>query len=559
MPLATRTIRAPRGTQLSCKGWTQEAALRMLMNNLDPDVAERPEDLVVYGGSGRAARSWPAFDAIVRSLRALERDETLLVQSGKPVGIFRTHPWAPRVLIANSLLVPAWANWHTFRDLEDRGLTMYGQMTAGSWIYIGSQGILQGTYETLAAVGRKHFSGTLRGTLTVTAGLGGMGGAQPLAVTMNDGVALVVEVDASRIERRLATKYLDEAVDSLDEALNRAADYKRRGIARSIGLEANAADVLPALVARGVTPDVLTDQTSAHDALVGYVPNGLTLGEAADLRRSNPDEYTRRSMAAMGVHVSAMLELQARGAVTFDYGNNIRAQARQAGVDRAFDIPGFVPEYVRPLFCEGKGPFRWAALSGDPADIHATDRLALEMFASDAALCRWIRMANERVAFQGLPARIFWLGQGERARFGLALNDLVRRGVVSAPIVIGRDHLDTGSVASPNRETEGMRDGSDAIADWPILNALLNTSSGASWVSVHHGGGVGIGYSLHAGMVVVADGSQDADEKLERVLTNDPGTGVMRHADAGYPEAIATAERHGIRLPMRESGPERDR
>ena len=559
MPTATRTIRAPRGTELSCKGWPQEAALRMLMNNLDPDVAERPEDLVVYGGSGRAARSWPAFDAIVASLRSLERDETLLVQSGKPVGIFRTHAWAPRVLIANAMLVPAWANWHTFRDLEERGLTMYGQMTAGSWIYIGSQGILQGTYETLAAVARKHFSGTLRGTLTVTAGLGGMGGAQPLAVTMNDGVALVIEVDPARISRRLATKYLDEAVDSLDEALARAADYQRRGIARSVGLQANAADVLPALVARGVTPDVLTDQTSAHDALTGYVPNGLTLGEAEQLRRSNPDEYIRRSMAAMGAHVAAMLELQARGAVTFDYGNNIRAQAKQAGVERAFDIPGFVPEYVRPLFCEGKGPFRWAALSGDPADIHATDRLALEMFAGDAALCRWIRMANERVAFQGLPARIFWLGQGDRARFGLALNDLVRRGVVSAPIVIGRDHLDTGSVASPNRETEGMRDGSDAIADWPILNALLNTSSGATWVSVHHGGGVGIGYSLHAGMVVVADGSRDADETLERVLTNDPGTGVMRHADAGYPEAIATADRYGIRLPMREFGAERDR
>jgi len=526
------------------------------MNNLDPDVAERPEDLVVYGGSGRAARSWPAFDAIVRSLQSLEHDETLLVQSGKPVGIFRTHPWAPRVLIANALLVPAWANWSTFRDLEDRGLTMYGQMTAGSWIYIGTQGILQGTYETLAAVARKRFSGSLRGTLTVTAGLGGMGGAQPLAVTMNEGVALVIEVDAARIARRLATKYLDEAAGSLDEALERAADYTRRGIARSIGLEANAADVLPALVARGLTPDVLTDQTSAHDALDGYVPNGLTLAEAGALRRANPDEYIRRSMDAMAVHVTAMLELQARGAVTFDYGNNIRAQAKQAGVDRAFDIPGFVPEYVRPLFCEGKGPFRWAALSGDPADIHATDKLALEMFAHDAALCRWIHMANERVAFQGLPARIFWLGQGDRARFGLALNDLVRKGVVSAPIVIGRDHLDTGSVASPNRETEGMRDGSDAIADWPVLNALLNTSSGATWVSVHHGGGVGIGYSLHAGMVVVADGTREADEKLERVLTVDPASGVMRHADAGYPEAIAAADRHGIRLPMREFGTE---
>ncbi len=531
----------------------------MLMNNLDPDVAERPEDLVVYGGSGRAARSWPAFDAITRALRSLEHDETLLVQSGKPVGIFRTHPWAPRVLISNAMLVPAWANWKTFRDLEDRGLTMYGQMTAGSWIYIGSQGILQGTYETLAAVARRHFSGSLRGTLTVTAGLGGMGGAQPLAVTMNEGVALVVEVDPTRIARRLATRYLDEAVDSLDEALARAADYQRRGVARSIGLEGNAADVLPALVARGVTPDILTDQTSAHDALVGYVPNGLTLAEALRLRAASPDDYIRRSMQAMGTHVAAMLDLQQRGAVTFDYGNNIRAQAVEAGVANAFQIPGFVPEYVRPLFCEGKGPFRWAALSGDPADIHATDRLALEMFAADAPLCRWIRMASERVAFQGLPARIFWLGQGERARFGLALNDLVRRGVVSAPIVIGRDHLDTGSVASPNRETEGMLDGSDAIADWPILNALLNTSSGATWVSVHHGGGVGIGYSIHAGMVVVADGSREADEKLQRVLTSDPGSGIMRHADAGYPEALAAAERHGIRIPMKEFGSEPDR
>ena len=525
------------------------------MNNLDPDVAERPDDLVVYGGSGRAARSWPAFDAIVRSLKSLEHDETLLVQSGKPVGIFRTHPWAPRVLIANSLLVPAWANWKTFRDLEDRGLTMFGQMTAGSWIYIGTQGILQGTYETLAAVARRHFGGTLRGTLTVTAGLGGMGGAQPLAVTMNEGVALVLEVDPSRIARRLDTRYLDESAPSLDEALARVDRYKRDGVARSIGLAANAADVLPELVARGLTPDVLTDQTSAHDALLGYVPNGMSLAEATRLRESSPDEYIRRSMKTMAVHVQAMLDLQARGAVTFDYGNNIRAQAQQEGVANAFDIPGFVPEYVRPLFCEGKGPFRWAALSGDPADIHATDRLALEMFADNEPLCRWIRMASERVAFQGLPARIFWLGQGERARFGLALNDLVRQGKVSAPIVIGRDHLDTGSVASPNRETEGMLDGSDAIADWPVLNALLNTSSGATWVSVHHGGGVGIGYSLHAGMVVVADGSRETDEKLERVLTNDPGTGVMRHADAGYPDAIATARRHGIRIPMLD-GPE---
>ncbi len=543
-------VRAPRGTALSCKGWPQEAALRMLMNNLDPDVAERPEDLVVYGGSGKAARNWDAFHAIVASLRSLEGDETLVVQSGKPVGIFRTHPGAPRVIIANSLLVPAWANWKVFRDLEDKGLTMYGQMTAGSWIYIGSQGILQGTYETLAALARKHFGGTLRGTLTVTAGLGGMGGAQPLAVTMNEGVALVVEVDRTRIARRIATRYLDEEATSLDDALARATDYCAKGVARSIGLCANIADVLPALIARGVTPQVLTDQTSAHDALVGYVPNGMTLSAANALRVSNPDDYVARSMAAMATHVRAMLELKHRGAITFDYGNNLRAQAQMAGVANAFDIPGFVPEYVRPLFCEGKGPFRWAALSGDPADIHATDQLALEMFAHDEPLCRWIRMASERVAFQGLPARIFWLGYGERARFGLALNDLVRRGVVKAPIVIGRDHLDTGSVASPNRETEGMLDGSDAIGDWPVLNALLNASSGATWVSVHHGGGVGIGYSLHAGMVIVADGTADADEKLQRVLTCDPGMGVVRHADAGYPDAIAAARRHGITMPM---------
>jgi urocanate hydratase len=522
----------------------------MLMNNLDPDVAERPEDLVVYGGSGRAARSWEAFDAIVASLKTLGHDETLLVQSGKPVAVLRTHPWAPRVLIANALLVPAWANWATFRDLEDKGLTMYGQMTAGSWIYIGTQGILQGTYETLAAAARRRFGGSLRGTLTVTAGLGGMGGAQPLAVTMNEGVALVIEVDPTRIARRLATRYLDETAASLDEALDRALDYKTRGVARSIGLEGNAADVLPVLVARGITPDILTDQTSAHDALQGYVPNGLTLADALVLRAASPDEYVARSMRAMADHVRAMLALQARGAVTFDYGNNIRAQAQQAGVANAFDIPGFVPEYVRPLFCEGKGPFRWAALSGDPDDIRVTDDLALEMFAADEALCRWIRLARERVAFQGLPARIFWLGLGDRARFGLALNDLVRTGRVKAPIVIGRDHLDTGSVASPNRETEGMRDGSDAIADWPILNALLNTASGATWVSVHHGGGVGIGYSLHAGMVIVADGTRDADERLTRVLTNDPASGVARHADAGYPEAIETARREGLVIPM---------
>ncbi len=549
MSILSRHVSAPRGAIRTCKGWAQEAAMRMLMNNLDPEVAERPDDLVVYGGSGRAARSWEAYEAIVATLKRLENDETLVVQSGKPVAVFRTHPWSPRVIIANALLVPAWATWDKFRDLEDRGLTMYGQMTAGSWIYIGTQGILQGTYETLAELARRHFGGSLSGRLVVTAGLGGMGGAQPLAITMNGGVALVVEVDPARIERRLATRYVDERADSLDVALERVARCQADQTPRSIALLGNAADVLPELVRRGITPDVLTDQTSAHDALTGYVPRGLSLAEADLLRRTAPQDYVVRSTASMADHVRAMLELQARGAVTFDYGNNIRAQAEKGGVANAFDIPGFVPEYIRPLFCEGKGPFRWAALSGDPADIAATDRLALEMFADDQPLCRWIRLAAERVAFQGLPARIFWLGYGERAKFGLALNDLVRRGVVSAPIVIGRDHLDTGSVASPNRETEGMLDGSDAIADWPVLNALLNASSGATWVSVHHGGGVGIGYSLHAGMVIVADGTREADEKLERVLTCDPGLGVVRHADAGYPDAIAAARRHGIDMP----------
>ena len=524
------------------------------MNNLDPDVAERPDDLIVYGGAGKAARNWPAFDAIVRSLTMLEHDETLLVQSGKPVGVFQTHPAAPRVLIANGLLVPAWATWDTFRELEHRGLTMYGQMTAGSWIYIGSQGVVQGTYETLAAVARRHFGGSLSGRLVVTAGLGGMGGAQPLAASMNGAAALVIEVDPQRIARRLATRYLDESTDSLDDALARVARWKRDGVGRSVGLLGNAADVLPALVARGITPDVLTDQTSAHDALTGYVPNGMRLDEAGRLRERNPQEYIARSMAAMAAHVRAMLALQKRGAVTFDYGNNIRAQAQQAGVADAFDIPGFVPEYIRPLFCAGKGPFRWVALSGDPDDIRVTDEAALDMFGDNEALVRWIHLARERVAFQGLPARILWLGYGERARFGLRINELVREGRLKAPIVIGRDHLDTGSVASPHRETEGMRDGSDAIADWPILNALLNASSGATWISVHHGGGVGIGYSLHAGMVIVADGTADADERLERVLTCDPGIGVVRHADAGYPDAIATAEREGLRIPMREEG-----
>ena len=557
MTISTRAIRSPRGTALTCKGWPQEAALRMLMNNLDPDVAERPDDLIVYGGSGKAARNWQAYEAIVAALRDLEHDETLLVQSGKPVGIFRTHPGAPRVLIANSLLVPAWATWETFRDLEHRGLTMYGQMTAGSWIYIGSQGILQGTYETFAAAARRHFGGSLAGRLVVTAGLGGMGGAQPLAATMNGAAALIIEVDPHRIERRLATRYVDESTTHLDEALRLVDEWRRDRVARSIALEGNAAEILPELVRRGVVPDVLTDQTSAHDALNGYVPHGMSLAEAARLRERQPRVYIDRSMASMARHVEAMLALQQRGAVTFDYGNNIRAQARRAGIENSFDIPGFVPEYVRPLFCEGTGPFRWAALSGDPDDIRVTDEAVLEMFADDEALRRWIRLARERVAFQGLPARICWLGYGERARFGLKINELVREKKIKAPIVIGRDHLDTGSVASPNRETEGMRDGSDAIADWPILNALLNASAGATWVSVHHGGGVGIGYSLHAGMVIVADGTREADQKLERVLTADPGIGVARHADAGYPEAIATADSRGVRLPMRERQEER--
>jgi urocanate hydratase len=554
MSTVTRSVRAPHGTSLTCKGWLQEAALRMLMNNLDPEVAERPDDLVVYGGTGRAARSWEAFDAIVRELQRLGDDETLLVQSGKPVGVFRTHAHAPRVLIANANLVPRWATWETFRDLEDRGLTMYGQMTAGSWIYIGTQGILQGTYETLAALARRHFSGSLAGRLTVTAGLGGMGGAQPLAVTMNEGVALVIEVDPQRIERRLATGYLDEATDNLDAALATVAEWQASRTARSIGLLGNAAEVLPALVRRGVIPDVLTDQTSAHDPLTGYIPAGLSLADADRLRASDAAEYERRSVDSMGAHVAAMLALKRRGAITFDYGNNIRAQAVRAGVSDAFEIPGFVPEYIRPLFCEGKGPFRWAALSGDPEDIAVTDRAALEMFSHDEPLCRWIRLAAERVRFQGLPARIFWLGYGDRARFGLRINELVRTGALKAPIVIGRDHLDTGSVASPNRETEGMRDGSDAIADWPILNALLNASAGATWVSVHHGGGVGIGYSIHAGMVIVADGTREADERLARVLTCDPGIGVARHADAGYSEALQTAAHHGVRIPMVEAG-----
>ena len=552
MTTGSRTIRAPRGSQISCRGWQQEAALRMLMNNLDPEVAERPEDLVVYGGTGRAARSWEAFDAIVASLRTLADDETLLVQSGKPVAVFRTHTWSPRVLIANSNLVGRWATWEHFHELERAGLMMYGQMTAGSWIYIGTQGILQGTYETFGAVARQHFGDSLRGRWVLTGGMGGMGGAQPLAATMNDGVMLCVEVDADRIRRRIEQRYCDRMTESLDEALAWVTEACAEGAPLSIGLVGNCAEVLPELVRRGVVPDVLTDQTSAHDALNGYVPAGLSLHAAADLRERDPNEYVRRSMESMATHCRAMVELMRRGAITFDYGNNLRGQAKDAGYADAFAFPGFVPAYVRPLFCEGKGPFRWAALSGDPKDIARTDELVLELFPDDAHLRRWIEMARERIAFQGLPARICWLGQGERARFGLALNDLVARGELSAPIVIGRDHLDTGSVASPFRETEAMKDGTDAVADWPILNALLNVASGASWVSFHHGGGVGIGNSLHAGQVLVADGTPEMAARIERVLTNDPGIGVARHADAGYDIAIDTAREQGILLPMLE-------
>jgi urocanate hydratase len=547
-----RVIRAPRGSTISCKGWQQEAALRMLMNNLDPDVAERPQDLVVYGGTGRAARSWEAFDAIIAALRRLENDETLLIQSGKPVGVFRTHAWSPRVLIANSNLVGRWATWDYFRELERAGLIMYGQMTAGSWIYIGSQGILQGTYETFGAVARAHFGGTLAGRFVLTAGLGGMGGAQPLAATMNGAAILGVEVDEARVDKRLETGYCDRKTHSLDEALAWIREATTAKSALSVGLVGNAAEVLPELVRGGVTPDVLTDQTSAHDTLNGYVPAGLSLHDAAALRGRDAKEYVRRANASIVEHVRAMLTMKQRGAIAFDYGNNIRTVALDSGVQNAFDIPGFVPEYVRPLFCEGKGPFRWVALSGDPRDLARTDELVLDLFPHDEHLRRWITLARERVHFQGLPARICWLGQGERAAFGVALNDLVASGELSAPIVIGRDHLDTGSVASPFRETEAMQDGSDAIADWPILNALLNTASGASWVSFHHGGGVGIGNSLHAGQVIVADGTPEMRVRLERVLTNDPGIGVARHADAGYEIAIRTAAAHDIRLPMRE-------
>ncbi|MEX0825467.1 MAG: urocanate hydratase [Acidimicrobiia bacterium] len=547
-----RTVRASRGSTLTTKGWLQEAALRCLMNNLDPEVAERPEDLVVYGGTGRAARSWQAFDAIVRSLTALEDDETLLVQSGKPVGVFRTHPMAPRVLIANSLLVPDWADWETFRELEAAGLTMYGQMTAGSWIYIGTQGILQGTYQTFAAIADQRFGGTLAGTLTLTAGLGGMGGAQPLAITMNGGVALCVEIDPDHIQRRIDTRYLDEFAPSLDAAIESALAARAELRALSIGVVGNAAEVFPELLRRGIEIDIVTDQTSAHDPLAGYVPIGIEVHEAPKLRDKDPGWYVEQARDSMAQHCEAMVGFMKAGAEVFDYGNNLRGEARLGGFEDAFAYPGFVPAYVRPLFAEGKGPFRWVALSGDPADIAATDRAVRDLFPEDRALHRWLDMAEERVQFQGLPSRICWLGYGERDKAGLAFNDLVRSGAVSAPIVIGRDHLDSGSVASPYRETEAMLDGSDAIADWPILNALLNTASGAAWVAVHHGGGVGIGKSIHAGAQVVADGTDDGAFRVERVLTNDPGTGVMRHADAGYERAIEVAHERGVRIPMEE-------
>ena len=548
--MSARTIRAPHGNALSCKGWHQEAALRCLMNNLDPDVAERPEELIVYGGAGKAARNWNAFDAIVNALRGLENDETLLVQSGKPVGVFRTHEYAPRVLIANSNLVGAWANWEQFYELERRGLMMYGQMTAGSWIYIGTQGIVQGTFETFAAMGDKHFGGDLSGKLVVSGGMGGMGGAQPLAATLNGAVFLGIDVDRARIERRVNTGYCDRIALNLEEALEICEDARVQKRAVSVGLVGNCAEVLPEIVRRGVKVDAVTDQTSAHDPLNGYVPAGLPLNAARDLREARPDEYIERSLQSMAHHVEAMLALKRAGSIAFDYGNNIRKHAFDAGCKDAFEIPGFVPEYIRPLFCEGKGPFRWVALSGDKRDIQKTDDLALELFPEDRTLNRWLRLARDRVQFQGLPARICWLGYGERAEMGEAINEMVRRGDLQAPIAIGRDHLDTGSVASPFRETEAMKDGSDAVADWPILNALLNTASGASWVSFHHGGGVGIGYSLHAGQVSVADGTDDAAQRLNRVLTNDPGIGVARHVDAGYEDAETTARTKGIQIPL---------
>lgn len=546
----SRNIKAKKGLELECKGWEQEAVLRMLYNNLDPEVAEKPEDLIVYGGIGKAARNWEAFDAIVKALRELEKDETLLIQSGKPVGVFKTHERAPRVLLSNSVLVPKWASWEHFHELDKKGLIMYGQMTAGSWIYIGTQGILQGTYETFATVAEQHFGGTLKGTLTLTAGLGGMGGAQPLAVTMNEGVVIAVEVDPSRIQKRLNTKYCDCMTDSLDEALLWAYEAKEKGKPLSIGLVGNAAEVHHELLKRGVKIDIVTDQTSAHDPLNGYIPAGMSLEEAADLRRKDPNEYMRRAKQSMAKHVEAMLEFQKRGAIVFDYGNNIRQVAKDEGVENAFAFPGFVPAYIRPLFCEGKGPFRWAALSGDPEDIYRTDELIKELFPENKALIRWIEMAQKKVAFQGLPARICWLGYGERVKMGLAMNELVRKGGIKAPIVIGRDHLDCGSVASPNRETEAMKDGSDAVGDWAVLNALINTAAGGSWISFHHGGGVGMGYSLHAGMVIVADGTDLAKERLERVLTTDPGMGIIRHADAGYERAIEVAKEMNITVPM---------
>ncbi len=543
--------KTPTGTTLSCKGWIQEAALRMLHNNLDPEVAERPEDLVVYGGTGKAARNVESFHLIVKALRDLNDDETLLIQSGKPVGILPTHKDAPRVIISNSQLVPHWATWEHFRELEDKGLIMYGQMTAGSWIYIGSQGIVQGTYETYAEVARQHFGGSLKNTLNVTAGLGGMGGAQPLAITMNEGVCLAAEMEEWRIRKRLETKYIDEISLDIDEAIDLAVKYKKEGKALSIGVVCNAVDLLQRLIDRGITPDTLTDQTSAHDELVGYFPEKLSVEEAKILRNENPKKYIELSLDTMVKHVKLMIELQAKGAITFDYGNNLRGQALARGLENAFSFPGFVPAYIRPLFCEGKGPFRWAALSGDPNDIYETDKKILELFPDNKPLARWIKMAQERIAFQGLPARICWLGMGEREKAGLAFNELVRSGKVKAPIVIGRDHLDTGSVASPNRETEAMKDGSDAIADWPVLNALINTAGGASWVSLHHGGGVGIGYSIHAGMVIVADGTEDAAKRLKRVLNNDPAMGVIRHADAGYDIAIDVARKFRLDLKSR--------
>ncbi|MFE7061272.1 urocanate hydratase [Sutcliffiella sp. NPDC057660] len=543
-------IRAPRGSELNTKGWVQEAALRMLMNNLDPEVAEIPSELVVYGGIGKAARNWESFDAIVASLKELKNDETLLIQSGKPVAVFRSHEDAPRVLLANSNLVPKWANWEHFHELDKKGLMMYGQMTAGSWIYIGTQGILQGTYETFAEAAKQHFNNTLKGTITVTAGLGGMGGAQPLAVTMNGGVCIAIEVDEHRIDRRIETRYSDVKMTNLDEAIKKAEEYKAAGKPLSIGLLGNAAEILPQLVSKGFTPDLLTDQTSAHDPLNGYIPVGMTLTEACSLRSSESEKLVKLAKESMAIHVKSMLELQEKGAITFDYGNNIRQVAFDEGVKDAFDFPGFVPAFIRPQFCEGKGPFRWVALSGDPEDIYKTDEVILREFADNDHLCNWIKMAREKVAFQGLPSRICWLGYGERARFGKIINEMVASGELSAPIVIGRDHLDCGSVASPNRETEAMLDGSDAVADWPILNALINGVNGASWVSVHHGGGVGMGYSLHAGMVIVADGTEAAARRLDRVLTSDPGMGVVRHADAGYELAKKVAKEKGVHIPM---------